>query len=258
VRRDEELKREMAYVADHVTYPDTPGTELAAYFDRLHPDDLLSVVEYLRTPFKPGNSLYIDHAQQALKRKRNFPEWMFAQHPEFTGPGAPALLDESEWELSPSERDDKSESSYPFKFNAAWFEVKAAMPTVTVIRNDLFLEEDLAQTLKLQNDSALLDPETDSPVIEVQPPSAFEARFASSPSASDKGVFDEPDDLPDADCLEFEAAVTKLIAVKDLDPDQILTVLKTEKTTGRNRYYDLLKGVVSKYSFLRGLYHFSV
>src|SRR5205807_3990 len=82
----EQFNREVAYLADHVNNADTPGTELAASFDRLTIDDLLGVIAYLRTPFKPSNSLYIDHAQQAIKRKEGFDAWRKEHHPEFYDP----------------------------------------------------------------------------------------------------------------------------------------------------------------------------
>ena len=56
----------------HRDRPGQPGTELAAYLDRLSLDDLLDVLEYLRSPFKPGHAYYLQHVQQALARKKAF------------------------------------------------------------------------------------------------------------------------------------------------------------------------------------------
>jgi hypothetical protein len=253
---DAQTKREMAYLADHTDNQDTPGTELAAYFDRLSIDDLLSVVLYLRDPFKPGNALYIHHAQQAMKRKQGFEDWVWQQHPELRDPHAAPLIEEWEWELHTWEKDDIKESSYQFDFNNAWFEVKAFMTTGVDPQDDLFLNESLAQKLKLTDDSALLDPETDSPAPAVRPPSAFEAQFASSPADTDKALFDEPEDST-AGCQDFEEVITKFVAMSGQDAEQINAMLETQKTSSGASFVDVIKGVTSKYSFLRTMVRFT-
>ena len=50
--------------------PDTPGTELAAYLDRASIDELVSLIDYLRAPYRSEHSFYIHHAQLAIQRKK--------------------------------------------------------------------------------------------------------------------------------------------------------------------------------------------
>ncbi len=247
---DEDFKRETAYLVDHVTNPDTPGTELAASFDQLSYDDLLSAIAWLRTPFRPGTALYIHHAQQSMARRKDFEQWKMTRHPAWDDPAAGALVDESEWELHGWERDDKAESSYVFNFNDVWADVKSANPTKTASWNDLFIDEDLAAVLHLPADLVLSDLETDSSDPDTEPRSEFRAPFAKFAPASDKGLFD-PVDRPSPDCLAFDLAVTRAIQLKDLDPESILKSLETERGPDGSGLYDTVKSVLSKYSFLR-------
>ena len=68
-------------IALNGTDPDSPGTELAASFDRLSLDDLLDVLEHLRSPYKPTHAYYIQHVQAALARKKEFRRWMIDHVP---------------------------------------------------------------------------------------------------------------------------------------------------------------------------------
>lgn len=249
IRSDQEYTNHLSYLVDHVKTPDTPGTELAAYFDRFSIDELLSVVAYLRTPFKPGNSLYIDHAQQAITRKKGFQKWLAEKHPELFAPNGPPFIDESEWELRTWERDDKRENSNEFSFNSTWAEVKASDPSSNTFQADLFLEEDLAQVRKIQDDGSVLSElDTDSPLINVRPASQTEAAFASDPSVFAKRTFDEEE--PTATCTEFEELISEVVAMPDLDVDDLRKRLEKKTDTGFT-YFDVLQNVAKSYSFLR-------
>ena len=83
--------------------PDTPGPELAAYLDRFSLDDLASFVDVLRSPFKPGNSIYIHHAQEAMLRKRGMQTWLAQRYPDALNAPIPS---DSYTELTLGERDD--------------------------------------------------------------------------------------------------------------------------------------------------------
>jgi hypothetical protein len=243
---------EMAYLADHVDNADTPGTELAAYFDRLTIEELLSVVEFLRSPFKPGHSLYIAHAQLAMKRKRGFEQWLFNRHPELVQPYGTPVIFEDEWELTHSEALDKAETSYEFDFAGTWSAVKSMYPAHIPFQSDLFLEEDFAAHFEIDLDDPVEDLETDAAPIDLSDPDAFAAPFRTHPSVTDdKGLFDEPD--PTAGCKDFEAAITQAMQVKDLPPVQIEGLLDTQQTADGETYFDVAKAVAKKYSFVRSM-----
>ena len=118
------LRQQYELMARLGSDPDTPGTELAAYLDRFTIDELIALIDHLRAPFKPAHSFYIHHAQQALKRKKDFAKW-FADH--MPDPNRFVLPSDSPYtELSLSEHEDKRTVAYGFDFNGAWSEVKAS------------------------------------------------------------------------------------------------------------------------------------
>jgi hypothetical protein len=247
--------RELDYLADHVGNADTPGTELAAYFDRLSIDQLLSVVEFLRSPFKPGHSLYITHAQQAMKRKRGFEQWVFTKYPELVQPYGTPVVFEDEWEMTLPETQDKRDTSYEFDFSATWAEVKNMYPAHIPFQTDLFLEEDFAHFYNLSLAEPTADLQTDSPTLERSAPSAFESQFASQPSATDdKGLFEDED--PTAGCKEFADVIDAAMQVKDLPAGEIEKMLEQHTTSGGTSYFDLALSVAKKYSSLRTMGNF--
>ena len=117
--------------------PDAPGTELAAYLDQLSIDDLVNLIDFLRSPFKPGNSFYINQAQEALARKKDFGDWAAQNDPL----RADRPLDGTYRVTSDSEMQDLQANVYEFNFNQFWNEVKASSHFRTSFQTDLFLED---------------------------------------------------------------------------------------------------------------------
>jgi len=243
---DERHRNEYLRLAYLGCDPDTPGPELAAYLDRFSIDDLLSILEYLRSPFKPGYGFYLQHVQQALCRRKGFRTWL-QQHspinPDAVVPNDPYL------DLSLSERDDYHALSYVFDFNKVWAEVKSSNPTTWQLQTDLFAEEDLAEKLKIPdeaiiNRTELVDLDPDSPGADIEDLRALEKAGFGKFFSADKTVIERvPDSSPSSSCAEFEAIVAKWQEVKDLEPEGMREALEREKLPDGKSYYDVLKGL---------------
>ena len=225
---------------------DTPGPELAAYLDRFSIEDLVSILEYLRSPFKPGYGFYLQHVQQALCRRKGFRTWL-QQHspinPDAVVPNDPYT------DLSLSERDDYRELSYVFDFNQVWAEVRSSNPSTWHLQTDLFDEEDLAEKLKIPdeaiiNRTELPDLDPDSPGADIEELRALEKVGFEKFFSADKTVIERvPDRSTSSSCAEFEAIVAKWQEVKDLEPEGMREALEREKLPDGKSYYDVLKNL---------------
>ncbi len=247
--------RQDALVSSFGKDPDTPGTELAAYLDGFSIDDLASLVDYLRSPFKPGMSFYINHAEEALMRKQGFRAWSVQHMPKATD----LLIDQPTYEdLSISEWRDKQTVAYDFDFDHSWSEVKASAPTTTVIQSDLYLEEDLAKQLKIQDseiaarlvpdDEQADSPSTDADVLGLVDKSSNQ-RFVSS----SKSLFHVPDTSSDVGCEDFAAAIAAWNGAQDLEPQALKDLMESHKTSSGGSFLDIILDLGSKYSFLRSM-----
>lgn len=224
------------------TDPDTPGTELAAYFDGFSIEDLTSVLEYLRSPLKPGHALYIQHVQAALCRKKGFAAWLVANVPGWADsvlPGDPYT------DLSISEREDYRDLSYTFTFNAAWAEVKASNPPKTAVQNDLFAEDDLAKKFKIPeevmaNREALPELDSDSPAADIEALRALEEIGFEPFFRADKNIVEHTPEPTTLSCPEFEDIIKKWQEVKDLEPEGMREALELVKTKDGKTYWDVL------------------
>src|SRR5262249_43487321 len=141
-------------------------------------DDLTSVLEYLRSPFKPGNGFYLQHMQEALARKKEFRQWLIANVPALNDS---PLLSDPYTSLSRSEDQDYGQFSYNFDFNAIWAEVNASTPSTTTQQTDLFLspDEDLAKGFKIPDEvmvkrDAPPELDADSPATDIETLRALE------------------------------------------------------------------------------------
>lgn len=236
---------------------DTPGTELAVYLDRFSIDDLVSMIDYLRTPFKPGNSFYIYHAQEALMRKKDFRKWAIAHDPVT----ADLLVGQATYsDLSIFEWEDKQALVYSFDFNNTWSEVKASAPSTTVIQNDLFAfaEEDLAKKLNISEADIAAriiadDQEPDSPSTDIEESRAIEKQGKERFFSTDKSLFHVPDDATTISCEEFLDVITKWQEVQNLALEEIVQVLESQKTAHGESFLDIILDIGSKYSFLRSM-----
>jgi hypothetical protein len=224
--------------------PDTPGTELAAYFDRQSLDDLLAVLEYLRSPFKPGHALYIQHVQEALSRKKGFREWLVANAPVVADSVLPS---DPYTDLSRSEYQDYRELSYTFEFNSAWGEVKASNPPPAAIQNDLFAEEDLVKKFAIPAEAivsrdALPELDSDSPAADIEALRALERAGFEPFFSADKDIVEHSPEPATQSCAEFEAIVKKWQEVKDLEPEGMREALELQMTRDGKSYWSVLSG----------------
>ena len=226
--------------------PDTPGPELAAYLDQFSIEDLVSLLEYLRAPFKPGHGLYLQHVQEALHRRKGFRTWLQQNSP--IDPNA-VVPNDPYLDLSLGEGEDYREHSYVFEFNQVWAEVKSSDPTTWKIQNDLFDEEDLAEKLKISDEAinartelAELDP--DSPGADVGELRALEKAGFEKFFSEDKTVVERlPEPEPGVSCADFEKIVAKWQGVKDLDAAGIEDALEREKLPSGRSYFSVIKGL---------------
>jgi hypothetical protein len=254
--KKQQLAHDVAILTGALASADVPGTELAAYLDRLPLDDLLSVIEHLRTPFKPGHAVVIAQAAQAMKRKRGFEQWVMDREPDRLRPEGTPLFTESGWELSESEREDRRQTSYEADFNATWTQAKAVMQVASAFQTDLFAEEDLVRKLQIPPGEVLDDWGPDSPTSETFAPSDFESAFAAAPAGLDKTSFDEREESPTADCRDFKQALDAAMAIKDKDAEEIAGILKGQTTARGDTLFDILQPLASNYSFIRRMGNF--
>jgi hypothetical protein len=239
---DDKISAEYKVVAVDGTDPDSPGTELAAYLDRISLDDLLSVLEYLRSPFKPVHAYYIQHVQQALARKKGFRTWLRDNAPIIDNT---VLPDDPFRALLRSEYQAYAELSYSFEFNSVWAEVKASNPSKTAFRNDLYAEEDLATTFKIPeqaliNRRELPELDSDSPGADIEALRALESVGFEPFFKADKNIVAHAPEPTSLDCAEFEEIVKKWQEVKDLEPEGMREVLEALKTKTGKSYWDVL------------------
>jgi len=224
--------------------PDGPGTELAAYLDRISLDDLLGVLEHLRAPFKPGHAYYIQHVQEALARKKGFRLWLRDNAPVVDNS---VLLSDLFTSLSRSEDQDYAEQSYNFEFNSIWAEVKSSNPSKKPVENDLYLEEDLVKTFKLPevaltNRRELPELDSDSPGADTEALRALESVGFEPFFQADKNIVAPPEEPFRLSCGDFEAIVKKWQEVKDLEPQGMQDALELVKTPDGKTYWDVLSG----------------
>jgi len=232
--------------------PDTPGPELAAYFDRFSLDELASVVDALRSPFKPGNSIYIHHAQEAMVRKKGMQAWLAGRYPDAVNaplPGDPYS------EMTFAERDDYLPLAYSFDFDAIWHEVKASNPPAVPVQADLFLEERLGKKFSIP-DADLIDRSEEvnddfvSASASVRPLTDAERQKLQPLVSVDKFSFDASDDEA-ADCGEFATVMMKWKEVADFDPAQIQQVLESLTTPSGQSYFEVIKSVKKGANFIK-------
>jgi hypothetical protein len=225
---------------------DTPGPELAAYLDRFSIQDLVSLLEYLRSPFKPGHGLYLQHVQEALHRRKGFRTWLVQNSP--IDPNA-VVPNDPYLDLSLTEREDYREHSYVFEFNQVWAEVKSSNPATRQIQTDLFDEEDLAEKLNIPDEainkrSEAPDLDPDSPGADIEELRALQKVGFEKFFSGDKTVIERlPEPQPSVSCAEFERIVAKWQGVKDLEPGEIADALEREKLPSGKSYYSVLKGL---------------
>jgi hypothetical protein len=241
----ERIMEQYRAIAHNGTNPDCPGTELAASFDRLSLDDLLDVLEHLRSPYKPTHAYYIQHVQAALARKKEFRQWMIDHVPV-----PETLMTDPRTGLSRSEDQDYTALSYSFEFSSVWAEVKSSNPPKTPIRNDLFAEEDLAKTFNIveqamTNRHEVPDLDPDSPATDVEELRALERVGFEPFSTADKDIVQHGPRVEPRPptCAEFAVIIEQWKQVKDLEPEAMREALESVTTPDGRTYFEVLSGL---------------
>lgn len=184
------------------TQPDSPGVELMAYFDRFEIEELLALIKYLRSHYKPDHVVYIFHAGEAIRRKKNYISWLTST-PEWEEMEREPLGGIPELELDMNKVWDRH--TYYFPANTYWKEVKASDPPVKPFISDLFLEQPL---------KGFIDPgdfEIDSPSNNMEEIRAIEREGNESFFEVEKELFDPiPTDEDELTCEEFRYLLEEL------------------------------------------------
>jgi hypothetical protein len=227
--------------------PDTPGTELPAYLDRFTIDELVGLIDHLRSPYRIQHAFYVHHAQQAIKRKKEYFRWSTDRLARHTDPLG-SLVDPYEF-LTGREAEDKRVVAHEFDFNGIWQEVKVSHPKLGVVRTDLFAEEDLWDKLGLPGDPnapfAALDLDADSPYTDLEEQRQLELRGLEQFSVIDKSEF-EPSDQG-VDCAELAAIVTKWKNLQGADTEEIKRQLGLLTASNGATFLDHVLWLYDKY-----------
>lgn len=236
--------------------PDTPGVELPASLDRLSIEDLLSLIDYLRSPFKPGYSFYISQAQEALARKKGFRQWAVQNEPITDR----LLVGQRTYSsLSMVEDEDKRKVAYDFDFYNTWREIKAGSPTTIAFHEDLFDEEDLAKKFKISDpdinarlvpddeepDSPAADASVASPTVDRQ----VHGRFF----PTGKAILQVDHEETEISCNELRDIIAAWLQARNLAPQEMVDFLEARKTSDGTSFLDVLLELAGHYNFLTGL-----
>jgi hypothetical protein len=253
------LQREYHLMARQGSDPDTPGTELAACLDRSSLDDLAAMIDYLRSPLKPGHAFYVHQAQQALQRKKDFVTWLKQREPDTDKMVLPSP--DSYTTLSLGESEERSASAYAFEFNRFWREIKQSSPPSKPVQEDLFAEVDLVKRLRISAESVtarrpLGDLPSDSPYTDIEELRALERQGRERLFVVEKVVADLPDESTVAasdSCEEFAAAVRKWKELRHLEPAELKKALEGFKTSKGRSFLDVLGKVADHYEFVKDM-----
>jgi hypothetical protein len=219
--------------------PDTPGPELPAYLDRLSLDELMELIDHLRAPYRDWHSFYIHHAQQAIRRKKDYFQWWQARYRDIAM--AQPLFHQPYSELEPGEGEDKRALVYDFDFNGIWQEVKASHPSLGVFQQDLFAEESLWEKFRHTEDisdrSAVAEVEAESPYTDLEELRRLEAQGFERYFATDKAQF-EPAEDSDVSCDEFRAILTRWKELQGTEAEEMKRLLGLEVASDGKTFLD--------------------
>ena len=229
--------------------PDTPGTELAAYFDRFSIDDLMLVIDYLRNPYRTLSSFYLHHAQQAIARKKEYFAWWNQKYGTVlqTNP----LVEQPYGELTRAESEDKKLVVHDFTFNDVWREVKVSHPSLTAFQTDLFKEENLWQKLgrsldELADRGVGPELEADSPFTDLEELRQFQRQGLEPFFSADKIELEVEED-DDLICEEFATVIKRWKELQGTDPEEIKRLLGLETTSDGKTFLDHVMFLYDKF-----------
>ena len=263
VYRNLDKKQRLLYNCEILQYlgadPDTPGPELAANLDRYSREDLMKLIDFLRSAYRPENAFYIYHAQQAILRKKDAAKWWQETYGDALKNNV--LVQQPYAELTRSEQEDKNALSYDFNFPEYWKEVRASDPPSVAVNADVFREEQLWKRFRWRLEDLGVRPDPD----EIVPESPFnndddvrslEAQGLERYITVTKRIIDRPEDKPNNRCQELRTVVTKWKELQGQDLEQIRDTLGTFKTPEGKTFLEVIMGYWEKFqggNFLMGL-----
>jgi hypothetical protein len=147
---------------------------------------------------------------------------------------------------------------YDFHFQGNWAEVKASQPTPFAFKQDLFLEEPLAERFKIPESElgtrAALALEGDSPYADADELRHLESLgFNQYFAVTQKQEFTAPGDGQPAGCADFRAAFFMLKNPSGVPMEQLVATLKDKKTEAGKSYFDIIREATEKYSTFQGV-----
>ncbi len=217
------LLKQADVIATEGEVPDIPGTELQAYFDGFSIDELTSLLDYYRDPYRTPNSYYIWHAMEAMSRKKEFRAWSVA-HAATINKDSP--LDEDYYQvLKMGEHEDLKTLAFDFDFNKVWQEVKVSFPNPTTFKTDLYAEEDLWTRITtdkpLPDRADLGDIVSESPDGQLEALRALEKQGMESNFSTDKMTYVAPPSNATISCDDFKTIVDKWKELQGQTVEQI-------------------------------------
>jgi hypothetical protein len=215
--------------------PDTPGTELAAYLDRRTIEELVGLIDHLRAPYRPEHSFYIHHAQEAIRRKKEWSAWSSGRSAGNQDPLA-FLVDPYD-ALTGAEAEDKRRVAHEFPFNSVWREVKVSHPKLGIPQNDLFAEEPLKQKLRIADGAVSAELELDSPASNIDELRKLEGPAPDGFTLVEKDEFEFADE-PGPDCMEFRTILEHWKSLDGLDDEEIRRRLDLETASDGKTFLD--------------------
>ena len=232
--------------------PDTPGTELAAYFDTIETADLMAVIDHLRAPYREVNSFYIHHAVQALARKRDYHVWAGEEIAAL--PTNEVLAESPYLQLAHNEHSDKNGFVYSFDFNKHWAEVKMSFPSIPAFTTDLFvIEHNLwkkFRTTAFDRNAPIV--EAESPGLGLERTRKREAERDERYDKVDKSSL-EPAPRVKITCEELAALITKWKTLEGQTVEEIQKQLELAKGPTGKSLFATLKDLYDLWSLFNKL-----
>lgn len=226
--RETQLKNEFHLMSYLGTSPDQPGTELMAYLDNRSLDELIALIDHLRSPYKAENVIYLHYAILALGRNKDFTTW-YNSLPEVKAakekqdPLFEAFFPYTN--LSNAENEDRKSLVYDFVASDIWVEVKASKPPKKPFEKDLFTE----QVLKFSPDEAFIlsDVDPDSPANDIDELRGLETQGLERFLGVEKYIFDTPESSDELSCQAFKNLMEQLMTLEGKTDEEIEAALKS-------------------------------
>jgi hypothetical protein len=210
--------------------PDTPGVELAAYLDGFSLDELVALVDFLRSPYQPAKVQILRHAIAAMVRNSGYMNWL---HAWIAAQGASAgpLAGLEYLDLKQGEAADFVKIAYDFDFNKVWSEVRQSFPNLYAFKTDLYAEEDLWTRFNasepLPDRDSQQDLLVDSPGHSLDALQALERQGLDKLFAVDKAAYVPPSDPNVLSCDDFKTILAQWKALQGLAPADMKAKLDT-------------------------------